>query len=602
MSSADGRYVIVFNGEIYNHLDVRQMLAREGRAPDWRGHSDTETIVAAVSAWGIAQTLPRLRGMFAFAVWDNARRRLVLARDRIGEKPLYYGWLGGDFVFGSELKALRCHPAWTGEIDRGALTLFMRYGHVPAPNCIFSGFRQLAPGKLLHLDANHHEPTIESYWTLAETIAGAKQTPFEGSGKDAVDALHDMLSDAVAEQMVADVPYGAFLSGGIDSSTVVSLMQARSSRPIRTFTIGFDEREHDEAAHAKAVARHLGTDHTELYIRPEEALATVRDLAHVYDEPFADSSALPTTLLARLTSAHVTVALSGDGGDELFGGYRRYEQAQNLVDRIDKVPAGLRRALGHGLGAVSERTWDSLLRPTLAIAGGRRRHLRPGQKVHKWADYLRHDRITTYHHLMSSADQPTALVLDGVEPATVYDDVTLRHPDLSFREEMMALDALSYLPDDILVKVDRAAMSVGLETRIPLLDERIVRFAWTLPDNIRSCEGRSKWPLRKVLDRYVPATLVERPKQGFSVPIAKWLRGPLRPWAESLLDRRSIRERGLLAPDAIGETWSWFLADHDETAPMMWNLLMFQSWLEASSSHTTVSPAETYKNQGSPCP
>lgn len=592
MVSADKRYVINFNGEIYNHLAVRAELEAAGLAPAWRGHSDTETILAAVSAWGLPGALPHLGGMFAFALWDRARRCLSLARDRIGEKPLYYGRLGGVFLFSSELKALRCHPAWTGEIDRGALSLYMRHGYVPAPHSINANIYKLPPGTFLTFERDGSEPVVQPYWSLQDVMARAQANPFDGEIGEAVDGLEALMRDVVLEQMISDVPLGAFLSGGLDSSTIVALMQAQSRDPVRTFTIGFHEKPFDEAIHARAIAKHLGTEHTELYVRPDEALDAVSLMPHFYDEPFGDSSQLPTYLLARLASASVKVALSGDGGDEVFGGYDRYGRAESLLDRVARLPATVRRVLGAGIGALSPEAWDRVLRPAMRWLPVERRRSDPGDKLGKWGSFLSLDRAEMYRLLSSHCLNPAALVIGGWEPPTSFTDASRWDPEANFQSAMMALDLVSYLPDDILVKVDRAAMALGLETRIPLLDPRIIEYVWSLPLAYRAQEGKSKWMLRQVLYRHVPPTLVDRPKKGFSIPIDIWLRGPLRDWAESLLDRRRIHHQGMLDARRVERMWHDFLAGAD-AGTMVWNVLMYQGWMDGNE--TVQAPKLTMK-------
>lgn len=583
MASADKRYVISFNGEIYNHLAVRAELEAAALAPAWRGHSDTETILAAVTAWGLDATIPRLGGMFAFALWDRVRRRLCLVRDRIGEKPLYYGRLGKVFLFGSELKALRCHPAWTGDIDRGALSLYMRHGYVPASYSINAGISKLPPGSCLTLEWGRPDPVIEPYWSLQDLMAHADAHPFEGNVGEAVDGLEALMRRVVLEQMISDVPLGAFLSGGIDSSTIVALMQTQSRQPVRTFTIGFHEKPFDEAVHARAIAKHLGTDHTELYVRPDEALDAVSLMPHLYDEPFGDSSQLPTCLLARLASANVKVALSGDGGDEVFGGYDRYGRAASLLERVTRLPAPFRRVLGAGIGALSPEAWDRMLRPAMRWMPAERRRSDPGDKLGKWVSFLSLDRAEMYRLLSSHCLNPAALVIGGWEPPTLFTDASRWDAGTDFQSAMMALDLVSYLPDDILVKVDRAAMALGLETRIPLLDPRIIAYTRSLPLAYRAREGKSKWMLRQVLYRHVPPALVDRPKKGFSIPIDLWLRGPLRDWAESLLDQRRIRQQGMLDARRVERTWQDFLAGAD-AGTMVWNILMFQAWMDVNTA------------------
>ena len=581
MVSADGRLVISFNGEIYNHLSIRRALKECAREPKWRGTSDTETMLAAFSAWGVAESMPRLRGMFAFALWDRERQCLYLARDRVGEKPLYYGWLGRMFVFGSELKALRCHPAWEGELDRGALTLYMRHDYVPAPHSIYAGIRKLLPGALLRLEGLT-DPTIEAYWTLRDTIEDAAREPFRGSATEAVDGLQKVLSESVAEQMIADVPLGAFLSGGIDSSTIVALMQAQSRHRVRTFTIGFHESRFDEAPDAKAVARHLGTDHTELYVTPEEAIDAIGLMPQLYDEPFGDSSQLPTFLLARLTRREVTVALSGDGGDELFAGYKHYELGQTLLRYVEGIPSPLRAAARTGIGALSPRIWDTILKPGNALVSSGKLHTATGDKLYKWGSFFSLDQPEFFRHLVSCCLNPSRLVVGGSEPPTAFTDPARQHRNGEFLDFMMALDLVSYLPDDILVKVDRAAMGVSLETRVPLLDARVIRYAWSLPRQLKVRSGKTKWVLRQVLDRYVPSALIDRPKMGFAIPIEEWLRGPLRAWAQSLFDEALIRKQGVLEIKPVADIWRNYLNGNNELTRQIWNILMFQAWRQES--------------------
>ena len=592
MVSASGRFVIAFNGEIYNHRELRAELAKlgaGGAAPAWRGHSDTETLLAAVEAWGIEAALKRSVGMFALALWDRESRTLTLARDRLGEKPLYYGWQRGVLLFGSELKALRAHPAFVGDIDRGALALYFRHNCVPAPYSIYQGIRKLPPGTLWTLTAQQamtgqaSEPV--PYWSLAQVVRAGQQAPFTGSDTDAVEEAQRLIGQAVAGQRVADVPLGAFLSGGIDSSTVVAVMQAQSSRPVKTFTIGFHEGEYNEAQHAAAVARHLGTEHTELYVTPAQARAVIPRLPVLYDEPFADSSQIPTVLVAELARQHVTVCLSGDGGDELFGGYNRYFWADGLWRRLGWMPQGLRAGLARGLTALSPQAWNRLW----ALAGGvlprRYRYANAGDKLHKLAEVLRaHTAEAIYHKLVSHWWAPAELVLGAEEPPTVLTQPSAWPAVEDFRARMMALDTLTYLPDDILTKVDRAAMGVSLETRVPLLDHRVVEFAWRLPLAMKIRHGQGKWLLRQVLYRYVPQVLVERPKMGFGVPIDHWLRGPLREWAEDLLSERRLRQEGFLRPEPVRRLWEEHLSGRRNWQYLLWDVLMWEAWLDAGQA------------------
>ena len=585
MFSASGRYVIVYNGEIYNHLELRQQIEAQGRAPTWRGHSDTETLLAAIDVWGIEDTLKRCIGMFAMALWDREQRNLTLARDRLGEKPLYFGWQGhGDsavFLFGSELKALRAHPGFRAPIDRNALTLFLRHNYIPGPHSIHEGIQKLPPGCMATVSLNQREPRITCYWSAIDAaLNGATQQRLNLSPQEATDQLEVLLKSAVAQQMVADVPLGAFLSGGVDSSTIVALMQTQSSRPVRTFTIGFHEAGYNEAEHAKAVAQHLGTDHTELYVTPQEAMAVIPRLPMMYDEPFADSSQIPTFLVSQLARQHVTVSLSGDAGDELFSGYTRYTATAGMWNKLSRLPLPLRRTAARTITALAPDTWSAM---ASWLPSRRLRH-RFGDKLHKGAGVLGSTTIDgLYHGLVSHWPDPARLVLGGHEPPT---RLTGLQPDLRGLdpvERMMALDLLTYLPDDILTKVDRASMAVSLESRVPMLDHRVVEFAWKLPQSLKLRDGVGKWVLRQVLHRHVPQALIDRPKMGFGVPIDTWLRGPLRDWAESLLDETRLRREAYLDPAPIREKWNEHLAGSRNWAYHLWDVLMFQAWLEAQS-------------------
>lgn len=585
MPSASGRYVIAFNGEIYNHLLLRQALADLAQTPAWRGHSDTETLLAGFDAWGIQGTVERAIGMFAFAVWDKQTHTLTLARDRIGEKPLYYGWQGQGndavFLFGSELKALRAHPAFENNINRSALSLQLRHNYIPAPYSIYEGIAKLPSGSLLSMSMQQPEPKVWTYWHGAQTAVTGVADPFVGSPDQAVDALEVLLKDAVRQQMMADVPLGAFLSGGVDSSVVVALMQAQSSRPVKTFTIGFHEEGYNEAEHAKAVARHLGTDHTELYVTPEQAMAVIPRLPTLYDEPFSDSSQIPTFLVSQLARQHVTVSLSGDAGDELFCGYNRYEMAANLWRKLTAVPLPLRKLAANGLTSVSPQAWNGLAATVKGLLPRSARFANTGDKLHKGAGVLASQSVDElYLGLVSHWHDPASVVIGGSEPSTL---LTGNSPTLSGLDEvqrMMALDMLTYLPDDILVKVDRAAMGVSLETRVPFLDHRVVEFAWSLPQSMKLRDGQTKWALRQVLFRHVPRALIERPKMGFGVPIGDWLRGPLRDWAESLLDESRLRNEGFFNPAPIRRKWDEHLSGQRNWQYHLWDVLMFQAWLE----------------------
>jgi asparagine synthase (glutamine-hydrolysing) len=588
MISPGGRYVIAFNGEIYNHLELRRLFRSARNGSEWRGHSDTETLLACFENWGIEKTLASAVGMFAIALWDRETCTLTLARDRMGEKPLYYGWQGDAFLFGSELKALKAHPAFHAGIDRGALALFLRHNYVPAPYSIYEGIYKLPAGTYLQVAGKsalspNPSPTSgrgepKAYWSLAEVAERGTANPFSGSDKDALDGLDRHLGAAVRGQMMADVPLGALLSGGLDSTTITALMQANSSRPVRTFTIGFDEREYDEATHARAVAAHLGTDHTELRLSGDDALALVPQMPAMYDEPFADASQLPTHLVMKLARQHVTVALSGDAGDELFGGYNRYVHVPKVWQRMGWMPETLRRALAAGLTALPSGTINRLAGPLARRVG----IAQPGDKAHKLGRRLREMRSMDdlYVSLVSEWPQAGSMVVGGHMPPNLLDE-RARWPRLADPvARMMALDGLTYLPDDILVKVDRAAMAVSLETRAPFLDRDVVEFAWSLPMHMKIRNGQGKWLLRQLLDRYVPRELVERPKMGFGIPLDAWLRGPLRDWAESLLAEDRLRREGYLQPAPIRAAWKAHLAGQASYGYRLWSVLMFQAWLE----------------------
>jgi len=569
MHSHDGRHVIVFNGEIYNHLELRTALDNT----PWRGHSDTEVLLAAITRWGLESALKRCVGMFALALWDKQDHSLSLARDRLGEKPLYYGWVDKTLVFASELKALRVHPAWRGEIDRNALTLYLRYGNVPAPHCIYRDIHKLAPATIAIFHTADSKPAPYPYWSASETAQQGQSKPLQLTDDEAVAELERVLHQSITGQSLADVPLGAFLSGGIDSSLIVALMQKNSSRPVSTFTIGFHAEGYDEAPHAAAVARHLGTEHTQLYVTPEEARAVIQRLPTVYDEPFADSSQIPTLLVAALARREVTVALSGDGGDELFGGYTRYRWGPRILQH----GLLLRQSLAALLGAFSPGTWDKLFHclPGAGMPSA------PGDKLQKLAALLRcNSRRDLYQQLVSFWPNPSSIVIGGEETIPGQD-----WPDEGdFAEQMMLRDALGYLPDDILAKVDRASMSVSLETRAPFLDHRVFEFAWQLPMPLKIRGQESKWLLRQLLYRYVPRDLIERPKAGFSVPIGEWLRGPLREWAEALLDETRLRRDAYFDPLPVRQTWLEHQRGIRNWQHRLWAILMFQTWLDNNSS------------------
>ncbi len=583
MLSQCGRYVIVFNGEVYNFAAIRDELERAGAAPAWRGHSDTEVMLAAIAAWGLEAALKKFVGMFAFALWDREARTLSLARDRLGEKPLYYGWQGKTFLFGSELKALRAHPAFRAGIDRDALTLFLRHNAIPSPYSIYHGIHKLPPGTFLQLQAGQKDARPVAYWSARHVAEAGQRNPYQGSEREATDELARLLGQAVGGQMVADVPLGAFLSGGIDSTTVVALMQAQSARPVKTFTIGFNEPGYNEAEHAHAVARHLGCEHTELYVTPQDAIDVIPSLAAIYDEPFADSSQIPTCLVSHLARQHVTVSLSGDGGDELFGGYNRYFWARNLWRKLGWAPRPLRAALAGVLTALPPSAWNAAFQKLERWLPARLRYANPGDKLHKAAEILAvRSPEEIYLGLVSHWKNPAQLVPGSHEPPSLLTDPAHRADLPDFEHRMMYLDTVTYLPDDILTKVDRAAMAVSLETRVPLLDHRLVEFAWRVPLSMKIRNSQGKWLLRQVLYRYVPKDLIERPKMGFGVPIDHWLRGPLRDWAEALLSEERLEREGFLDPVPIRQRWQEHLSGKRNWQYHLWDVLMWQAWLEAT--------------------
>ncbi|MFT4059311.1 MAG: asparagine synthase (glutamine-hydrolyzing) [Legionella sp.] len=574
MISASGRYIIAFNGEIYNHQKLRAELNNS----NWRGHSDTETLLAGFDAWGIEATIDRTVGMFAFALWDKQSQILTLGRDRVGEKPLYYGWQGEVFLFGSELKALKIHPAFKSELNNEALALFLRHNYVPAPHSIYKNIYKLLPGTLLQLSLKNPQPVIKSYWSVAQAAIRGSTALFKGDEVEMVDELERLGKEAIAQQMIADVPLGAFLSGGVDSSTVVALMQAQSSSPVRTFSIGFHEEQYNEAKYAKAVAQHLGTQHTELYITTKDALSVIPKLSTLYDEPFSDSSQIPTFLVSELAKKEVTVALSGDAGDELFCGYNRYIMTAKLWGTINKVPLALRRGTAKMMRQVSPRAWERLAFVVPVL----KRYSQLGNKVHKGAYVLASASANeAYRRLVSHHDNPYSLLaMDGREPSTFVEQHSEQLTSLCSISRMMIMDFMSYLPDDILVKVDRAAMGVSLETRVPFLDHRLIQFAWSIPLAMKLHTGTSKWPLRQLLYRYIPSQLIERPKMGFAIPLHEWLRGPLQSWAEVLLEEQRLRQEEIFNPSAIRSLWEQHLKGKGNFSALLWNVLMFQAWWE----------------------
>lgn len=627
MQSASGRFVMTFNGEIYNHNDLRDLLsaAQLGMpAHPWRGHSDSETLLACLEAWGLEETLKKTVGMFAIALWDRQTQTLHLARDRFGEKPLYYGWattattVAPAFVFGSELKALRAYPGFANPISREALSLYMRFTYVPAPYSIYQNIFKLEPGCMLSIDTraavlkagNPLEaalvPSLQSalpaplrppdvqgglrmhrWWSLASVVVAGAQKQIS-SEEEALQTLEQHLKDAVRVQSLADVPLGAFLSGGVDSSCIVALMQAQASSPVKTFTVGFEEAEFDESPHARAVAEHLGTEHNALYVSAKHAQAVIADLPAMYDEPFADSSQIPTHLICKAARQQVTVALSGDAGDELFGGYNRYLWASRIWNRLAWLPYPARQALGAAIRAVPTVGWDALSRPVNALLPASKNFARAGDRAHKLAARLGgvHNLDELYNSLVSEWQDPTHVVkgVGGVlcEPPSMLADPWPATGSEQHQLRMMYRDSMTYLPDDILCKVDRAAMATSLETRVPFLDHRVAELAWQLPLNMKIRNGQGKWALRQVLYKYVPKELIDRPKAGFAIPVGQWLRGPLKDWAEALLDEKRLEVEGYFHPKPIRDKWVQHLSGRYDHTPSLWAVLMFQSWLESN--------------------
>jgi asparagine synthase (glutamine-hydrolysing) len=571
MRSSCGRFVICYNGEIYNAPELKKELQAAGRS--FAGHSDTEVIVEACGEWGVEKTITRLIGMFAMAIWDRNERALWLVRDRLGIKPLYWGQFGDLVLFGSELKALRVHPGWSPELDRSALAGLMRHNYIGCPHSIYKGVHKLPPGNLLRID-ERGKPRIEAYWSLEQVARDGQRTRDSRSDVEVIDDLESLLGDAVRRRMVADVPLGAFLSGGVDSSTVVALMQQHSERPVRTFSIGFHEEGFDEARYAGEVARHLGTEHTELYVSENHAQRMIPQLPEIYDEPFSDSSQIPTYLISALTREHVTVSLSGDGGDELFAGYNRYFHAEAIHAKVGRLPRPVRVALAALMRSFSPDAWQCLFR----MVPGRWRPPQAGDKMHKLAKIISGDKHALYRRLISHWEDPEQLVMASKEYRGIVWDDSVADVVPDFTERMQYLDTLTYLPDDILTKVDRSSMAVSLEARVPLLDHRVVEMAWRLPMQMKVRGGESKWALRQLLYRHVPRELIERPKMGFGVPIHTWLRGSLREWAEDLLDESELRRDGILDAASIRQKWREHLSGHQNWQYHLWDVLMFQAW------------------------
>ncbi len=585
MVSQTGRYVISYNGEIYNFASLREELESRSdsshSSKEWKGHSDTEVILACIEQWGLKQALGQFIGMFAFALWDRQERTLHLVRDRMGIKPLYYGWQKDTLFFGSELKPFRKHPSFTGEINRTALQLYMLYAFIPPPHSIYQNIYKLPPGNMISISAPFTDKRQEPvpYWSAEKTAQYGLANPFSGSDKEATDQLDHLLHDSIRLRMIADVPLGAFLSGGIDSSTVAALMQGESTSPVKTFSIGFEEKDYNEAEYAKAVAQHLNTDHTELYVTPGQARDVIPRMPTLYDEPFSDSSQIPTFLISELTQRHVKVSLSGDGGDEVFGGYNRYMMSPNLWRRMSLFPELLRQAGSQVCKTLSPSSWDRLFHLLGPVLPASLKHSNIGDKIHKLAEVLpAQSQRDLFFLMITHWNKREKLVRNHSDLTETTPGLPEIAPLKNYSQDMMLLDQVGYLPGDILTKVDRASMGVSLETRVPLLDHRVVEFAWRLPLSMKIRNGKSKWLLRQVLRRYIPDSLIERPKMGFSIPLHQWLRGPLRDWAEDLLEPGRMRDEGFLNPEPIQRKWREHLSGKFSWPHHLWAVLMFQSW------------------------
>ncbi len=584
MQSSSGRFTLVFNGEIYNHLSIRSQISD---AYQWRGHSDTETILAGFEIWGIKNTIQKSTGMFSLAVWDAKEKSLSLFRDRIGEKPLYYGWQNGSFLFGSELKSLIVHPSFQHEIDRNSLSLFMRYGYVPSPASIYKGIQKLAPASFIELFPysnsfrNEETPVPAEYWSLAEVVSDGQKRSDLMNSIEIQEKLDFLLREVIDQQMVADVPVGAFLSGGIDSSTIVAIMQTLSRKKIKTFSVGIEAEGYNEAPYAKEIAEFLGTDHTELFFSDKEARNIIPDLPGIYDEPFSDPSQIPTFYLSQVSRKDVAVSLSGDAGDELFAGYNRYFLG-DLIHKINRnLPRPLMKALTSAVYRISPQIWDTCFSPIKSFLPTNISTRPIGDRLHKLAKiFQQSDFMSTYVAMMSHWQDPSKIVINGSDSINQSSLRNLSSNCDDLFHKMMAFDTVTYLPDDILVKVDRAAMSCSLETRLPFLNHHLVEFAWQIPLSMKIKNGKGKSVLRNVLYKYIPQELFDRPKTGFGLPIHSWLRGPLREWAESLLNESRLKNQGYLETAPITEKWQQHLSGHRNWHLQLWNVLIFQSWFE----------------------
>jgi asparagine synthase (glutamine-hydrolysing) len=584
MHSHSSRFVIAFNGEIYNHISLREDLEIELMQPiNWKGHSDTETLLYCFEQWGIDITLEKITGMFSISLFDKELKDFYLIRDRMGEKPIYYGWVKNHFIFGSELKALKEFDNFSQEVDPDALALFLKYSYVPAPFTIYKNIEKLTQGTYLKLSMiddswSHNNLSLNQYWKMEDIAkSGNQENKYSDSEDNAIEELEKLLSKSVKRQMISDVSLGAFLSGGIDSSLIVALMQKQSNKKVKTFTIGFNEDGFNEADEAIQIAKYLDTDHTELYVNPEDAMNVINKLPKIYDEPFADSSQIPTFLVSQLAREHVTVSLSGDGGDEMFGGYTRYFMANRVWKNIHKIPLPFRKIISKVISFFSPSFWNYFFNNMFKILPSQYRVTHPADKLYKLSKILiSKDIYEVYDNLVSHWSNPFEVVLNSNNAIQKQKNYQF----LDHENEMMLRDSNTYLPDDILVKVDRAAMSVSLETRTPFLDKNVVEFAWQLPLNMKIKNSQGKWILRKVLDKYIPKELIDRPKMGFGVPIDLWLRGPLKEWAEELLSEKRLEHDGYFNVQIIRTKWLEHLSGNQNWQYHLWNVLMFQIWLD----------------------
>ena len=588
MKSNSGRFILTYNGEIYNHLEIRKELEESSSDIKWKGNSDTETLLEAIDFWGTEMTLKKIQGMFAFGLWDQKKRCLILARDRIGEKPLYFGWQGEGnnktFLFGSELKALKAHPEFSPKINRNAIALQLRHNYIPAPHSIYKDIYKLQPGHYLILKESDLKrnllPDSKTYWSLTETVFSGNKNQLTINESYIQEDLEKHLQSSVRKQMISDVPLGAFLSGGIDSSSIVALMQSQSTYPVKTFTIGFNEDEYSEARHAKKIAEYLGTDHTELYVSSKKAIEVIPKLPNIYDEPFSDSSQIPTFLISQLAKKDVKVALSGDGGDELFCGYNRYIMGEKFWNIFRLMPQSFRKFFASGLQSISTQDWTKISK----LLPGLKKYSNFGDKIHKGANVLKANTShELYYMLCSHWQNPTEAVMNSEEPDTLLTKFKPELEGLNNQQQMMVLDFLTYLPDDILVKVDRAAMASSLETRIPFLDHNLIEYVWRISHSLKFKKGEGKWILKQILNKYIPKHLTERPKMGFGIPINTWLRGPLRDWAENLLDQKKLQQDGYFNSKLIRNKWTEHLSGKRDWQYDLWSILMFKAWIDQNN-------------------